>query len=110
MPPPQRNRTHKRASASISMVADKVFGFFTTTKTVSPNSSPQRQSSIARIPENEAAKDLIRSNTKTRQSSVLGGVQGATVLAKKNQNQSRSSSHSSNPHSQPDMYGSHKSR
>jgi len=73
-PPPARSRTHKRASASISMVADRVFGFFTTGKT-SPNSSPQR------IVSNPVG--MTRSNTTTRKVSVLGGPPGATVLSKK---------------------------
>ena len=73
-PPPVRSKTHKRASASISMVADRVFGFFTTGKT-SPNSSPQR------IVSNPVG--MTRSNTTTRKVPVLGGPPGATVLSKK---------------------------
>ena len=73
-PPSARSRTHKRASASISMVADRVFGFFTTGKT-SPNSSPQR------IVSNPVG--MTRSNTATRKVPVLGGPPGATVLSKK---------------------------
>jgi hypothetical protein len=88
------------------MVADKVFGFFTT-KPISPVSSPQRQtSSVHRISENETAKDLARSNTKTRTTSVLGGVPGATVLAKKRE---KSTSYSI-PRSTTDVFSSPKSR
>jgi hypothetical protein len=56
------------------MVADRVFGFFTTGKT-SPNSSPQR------IVSNPVG--MTRSNTTTRKVPVLGGPPGATVLSKK---------------------------
>jgi hypothetical protein len=69
--PPQRSKTHKRASASISMVADKVFGFFTTTKGPSPNSSPAK-------PDN-----LSRQNTTTRRVSVIGSAPGSNILTKK---------------------------
>ena len=71
-PPPQRSKTHKRASASISMVADKVFGFFTTTKGPSPHSSPQRPT-----------ENLSRQTTTTRRVSVIGSGPGSTVLSKK---------------------------
>jgi hypothetical protein len=84
VPPIQRTKTHKRASASISMVADKVFGFFTT-KPVSPTSSPARRTSrVYSVSETMKSKDGVsRSNTTTRRSSVLGGVPGATVLSKR---------------------------
>lgn len=81
-PPPQRSRTHKRASASISMVADRVFGFFTTAKPVSPASSPKRQGSV--IGNTARSKEVLgRSNTTTRKTPILGSPAGATILAKK---------------------------
>lgn len=89
VPPVNRSKAHKRASASISMVADKVFSFFTTTTTTKPTSpttspQPQRQASAAySIGSVKAKEGLSRSNTTTRKTPVLGGPVGATVLAKK---------------------------
>jgi hypothetical protein len=85
IPAINRAKAHKRASASISMVADKVFSFFTTTnKPGSPTNSPQRQASAAHSVGSVKAKDgLVRSNTTTRKTPVLGVPAGATVLAKK---------------------------
>ena len=85
-PPPQRSRTHKRASASISMVADKVFSFFTTTKLPSPTSSPERRPSILASDSVRSRNGVTRSNTTTRRNPVLGSAQGSTVLARKRDN------------------------
>jgi hypothetical protein len=85
-PPPQRTKSHKRASASISMVADKVFGFFTTsTKATSPLSSPQQTISenVATTDQPKSKHGMSRSNTTTRRTSVFGTVTNATVLSKK---------------------------
>jgi hypothetical protein len=81
--PPQRSKTHKRASASISMVADKVFGFFTTTKLPSPTSSPQRHTSVLVSDSVRSRNGVARSNTTTRRNPVLGSAPGSTVLARK---------------------------
>lgn len=91
-PPPQRSKSHKRASASISMVADKVFGFFTT-KTISPISSPERRPSGG-IPLTEHAKPktgMTRANTTTRKIPVLGSAPGSTVLTKRKDKPNNSS-------------------
>ena len=105
-PPPQRSKTHKRASASISMVADKVFGFFTTTKPITPDSSPSRQvSAVHTIPEDT---NLSR-NTSVRRTSGFGGAAGGTVLSKKRE-KSTSSSRTEIPRSATDIFASPKSR
>lgn len=84
IPPVTRSKAHKRASASISMVADRVFSFFTTTKPVSPTNSPQRKTSAAHSIDARRSKEgITRSNTTTRKTPVLGGPAGATVLSKK---------------------------
>jgi hypothetical protein len=87
-PPPQRSKSHKRASASISLVADKVFGFFTT-KTISTERRPS-----GGIPLTEQAKSktgMTRSNTTTRKFPVLGSAPGSTVLSKRKDKPNNSS-------------------
>lgn len=82
----QRSKTHKRASASISMVADKVFGFFTTAKLPSPTSSPERRPSLLVSESVRSRNGVNRSNTTTRRNPVLGSAPGSTVLARKRDN------------------------
>ena len=90
-PPPQRSKTHKRASASISMVADKVFGFFTKP---SPPASPNRRPGGTGIQLIDQAKSKVaRSNTTTRRNPFPGSATGSTVLARRREK----SNNDSNP-------------
>lgn len=97
-PPPQRSKTHKRASASISMVADKVFGFFTTTKSSPPTSPARRPSGTGIQPVDQTKSKVARSHTTTRRNPFPGSATGSTVLARRrekpNNNSNASITHS----------------
>ena len=91
-PPPQRSKTHKRASASISMVADKVFGFFTTKP--SPPTSPNRRPGGTGVQLVDQTKSKVaRSTTTTRRNPFPGSATGSTVLARRREK----SNNNSNP-------------
>ena len=82
-PPPTRTKSHKRGSASISLVADKVLSLFTTTTRVSPVSSPERRPSGTVTSESKQGGTIGRSNTTTRRNAFPGSAQGSTVLARR---------------------------
>jgi hypothetical protein len=82
-PPPTRTKSHKRASASISLVADKVLSFFTTTARISPPSSPERRPSGTVSVEPKQGAGVARSNTTTRRNPFPGSAHGSTVLARR---------------------------
>jgi len=83
-PPPTRTKSHKRGSASISLVADKVLSLFTTTTTrISPVSSPERRPSGTVASESKHGGTVGRTNTTTRRNPFPGSAHGSTVLARR---------------------------
>lgn len=85
---PQRSKSHKRASASISMVADRVFSIFaSSTKQPTSPLLPQQENTVIDKPK----ENIGRSNTTRRNPS------GATVLSKRRQNSGNVKNEASSP-------------